>query len=178
MYQYQSNYDDSTRHSREVMRYFREVLYWPVEDHTGDLEAQRDGWDFKLKSSKTEFKDCNRIHQTGNMVFELVSNSRKATPGCMLTSKADILCYYDTNQHIIHLVNLPKLRAAIEEGPIAKWDAYKVTTPSPRTNKFAYATFGLLIPLTFIDKAGVWHETYHMTDLRTNPPASKQVSLF
>jgi len=150
------------------MRYFREVKRYAIVDHTDDRQAQRDGWDFMLQGSPTEFKECNRIHQTKNLVFELVSNSRKATPGCMLTSKATFLCYYDTKQHIVHLLNLPKLKGAIECASQAKWDAYKVTTPVPGGTDVAYATFGLLVPLRFLDESHLWHPTYHIADFIRN----------
>jgi hypothetical protein len=162
MYPFQPNYDKSTTFSRIAMAYFRDVKRWEVKDRTDDDVAQKAGFDFYLQGRTTEFKSCDQIHRTGNLVFELVSNSRKPSAGCGLTSEAQLLCYYDTVGNIAHLIAFQQLRRAIEASSQRKWSAYKVTTPMPHSLDIAYATFGLLVPLVFLQQEDVWHRTFNL----------------
>src|SRR5947209_5168275 len=113
-YQFASKFRDSTNHSRLVMRYLEEMHGCTIRDLTDDMEAQKTGIDFLVNDHTAEFKSDTRIATTGNIAFELISNSKKATAGCALTSQAELLYYYDQVKHVCHVMNFKNLRSGIE----------------------------------------------------------------
>jgi hypothetical protein len=131
------------------MRWLREERHTTVVDTRADDYQQSQGVDMLVGTAPAEFKADTRIHQTGNIAFEIIANSRRPTIGCLMESVAIYLFYYDTVQNILHIMDLPHLRLALETR--ATWRCAVTTTP--RKNGTAiYATFSLLVPLLFIQQ--------------------------
>lgn len=80
---------------------------------------------------------------TGNLFFEIVSNTERNTPGCMLYTKADYILYFFIRNN--NLYKLPTI--AFREWVISNRDKFKEKSVD---NKY-YHSKGLLIPLTMIE---------------------------
>lgn len=80
---------------------------------------------------------------TGNLFFEIVSNTERNTPGCMLYTKADyILYFFIRNNNLYKLPTIP-----FREWVISNRDKFKEKSVN---NKY-YHSKGLLIPLSMIE---------------------------
>lgn len=128
-----------------------------VIDKQNDPAAQAAGVDFMLNGQPCEFKHDDKMARSGNVVFELVSNVGKGTPGCLVTSRARWLWYYDTVNRIAYQIGLPELRKAIEKDSRNRYQAFKTTTKTTTktTNDGFYATIGLLLEIGFLRAAKV-----------------------
>src|SRR5438046_2051959 len=116
IYQFKEKYESSTAYSRRLMKHLSDVLGRNVIDLTDSKEAQSNGYDFIVSGKTAEFKHCDNIHSTKNICFELISNSRKCTPGSALASKAELFFYYDTVKRYCHYMKMQPLKRMIETG--------------------------------------------------------------
>lgn len=57
-----------------------------------------------------EVKTDRKISDTGNLVFETLSNGN---PGCLQRSAADAICYVDAVYGVMYYINLQKLKILI-----------------------------------------------------------------
>jgi hypothetical protein len=121
-----------------------------IIDLTNDELAQKQGIDFMVGDRYVEFKSDSKIHQTGNLAYEIVSNSRKATPGCCLYSEADYLLYYDSVNLVCHKMRFPELKLAIENSKQTIWKVAKTANPAQYSDGLLFCGFSLLVPLSFI----------------------------
>lgn len=115
-----------------------------VIDVSDDLEWQRRGVDRLIVLPNgcrisVEYKTDEIAHRTGNLVFEIVSDDVKNTPGWGLSSEAQYLVYLIEGGSIVYLIRLPDLR---------KWVLERVSEfRRVEANNGAYRTHSLLIPL-------------------------------
>jgi len=75
-----------------------------------DKEYQSQGIDLIWITTAGHFSvevKTDTQYRTNNYFFETVSNKTKGTPGCFISSKADIMAYYFLNKEI-HFFTLPE----------------------------------------------------------------------
>lgn len=88
-----------------------------IMDVRSDKRSQDDDVDFIVQYSnkqvyKIEVKTDRKAHETGNIIYELTSNSN---PGCMARSKADYFYYYIPGLNKVYVLNNKGLRDYLDE---------------------------------------------------------------
>lgn len=159
---FRSSKPESDRQQARVMEYMRQKGC-KVEDKRFDSAAQAAGIDFVINGSEAEFKACNQIGRTGNMAFEIISNTRKGTPGGALRSQAVWLFYLDALNDRLHVVSIRNLMLCFERSDQTVWKSAKSTTAS-NDGGILYATVSLLFPIAFVRQV----QGYRMYDLKNN----------
>ena len=79
--------------------------------------------------------------ESGNYFFEVISNTKKDTPGCFMYSSADLLFYYFLN-HELHVMDLKKVRKWFMEHR----SEFRIASTSTSVNGNKYYTKGCLVP--------------------------------
>lgn len=57
-----------------------------------------------------EVKIDDRMWETGNFFFEIISNEQKCSPGCFIASKAHLWLYVDTKNTLAYILPLDEIR--------------------------------------------------------------------
>lgn len=105
-----------------------------IMDVSNDKEYQKQDIDFVLttgiegvKDLTVEVKTDRQMGKTGNLCLETITNTVGRKKGWYRTSKADIICFYDTQNDELHIVDFQELKAAVNstqhrEKTIYEWE--------------------------------------------------------
>ncbi len=99
-------------------------------------------WTTRTRAYQIEIKG-DRWDRTGNFFFETISNREKATPGCFLYTRADLVFYYFVAARTLYILPMPETRAWFLENQ-TRYPERATTTPVGNT---FYTTVGRLVPI-------------------------------
>lgn len=91
-----------------------------IEDVRKDKDYQCIDVDFVCydennKKCLIEVKTDRKAHNTGNIVYEIISNKYYNTVGCFEKTKADKIFYYLLNTDELYIINVKKLRIYVNK---------------------------------------------------------------
>jgi len=120
-----------------------------VEDLRDDMEAQKRGIDLKFSKADRaytgEVKQDAWISKTHNFALEIISNLSKGTPGCWISSQADVWFYVDSVSKVLHIFKPSEVKQAVSVSDKVKWSC-SLSATSDRGGGVAYRTVSLLVP--------------------------------
>ena len=105
-----------------------------IIDVSGESYYQKQDIDFLLSTGiegvdvlSVEVKTDRQMGKTGNLCLETITNTVGRKKGWYHTSKADIICFYDTQNDELHIVDFQELKAAVNstqhrEKTIYEWE--------------------------------------------------------
>jgi len=104
-------------------------------------------WTTRNRTFRIEIKG-DRWHRTGNFFFETASNKERATPGCLLYTKADYVFYYFVTPRILYCLPMPATMKWFSAN-LTRFKQRCTTTP---VGKHYYTTVGRLVPISAVVK--------------------------
>lgn len=169
---YLEDFKISRQTSIDVMEYFASKTNLPIVDLYDDMEAQRNGIDFRVGDKTVEFKCDFNMCRTGNIALEIIANVERRKIGCILNSQAYYLVYYDLVNHIIYMFNLSQL---IKE----------VMVTGNKVGKYAlglnggvkqYAGISVLVPINELEKLAekIDYRKYNITTFLEHKALDKE----
>ena len=105
-----------------------------VIDVSEEPDFQSQDIDFLLSTGiegvdilSVEVKTDRQMGKTGNLCLETITNTVGRKKGWYRTSTADIICFYDTLNDELHILNFDELKAAVRTTPakevtIKEWE--------------------------------------------------------
>lgn len=150
--------NESYIYEQYMQNYFRYRGY-SVQDCASDPEYQVRDIDFiaSMEGYKTlaiEVKADKQMYKTGNILVEHghIRPSVGKTRGWFLTCDADIICYIDTVQNIVYMINWRKLKPLVRED----YNLMRFNNP----HDIGTITQGYLIPTQYLRDKGFMIEEF------------------
>ena len=159
-YDFNSKYIMSI-HSEELLyNYFKK--FFTIDTLEDDMSYQLNGIDWKISkydSTKyVELKADKRGKDTGNMFFEVKSNSNKRTEGCMLYSKSDYIFYHFTGINHVQIYQTKLLQDWYNSNKNKGY--FEISNRKVVNTDGLYNTYGYTVPTSSIPpeviKYDVW----------------------
>ena len=137
--------------TKRIQDFFQSKGY-KIIDHCDDPVYQRIGVGFEIYDPKRDIFRINvvadhKIHQTGNLFIEhKMERQSKTAKGWLHTCLADIMCYCDTVNNLVYMLDWRKLREEASGFPLREF-----------RNPYDYDTmgYGYLVPIEEAERLGL-----------------------